>query len=383
MPNGYLERDIEETPAYLDEVMGMLEPPAENLNASGAPLPPPQMRQGFREQGYGVLEKFNPETGQRETFTAVNLPGTRLPQFPIPRPQRDPMEEMRKTINAIQFQKANDAYKAALSFQAARAYRQDLDAGKSQGEALARWGHMLPGGLAGAARMTEASRPAFTPEPLPGNTNLYRVGPRGERLFQYRPQEPVMAPTVTNVSGVNVMRYGQGGRSATIVPRSALPQEQGEIIIKYDPTSKRHFQLRNNQWYPVTSEEAKRLTPLEKTATAIDTKAMKDAAETLREETRKGKPDSKRAIQATKDYQSASNSLFQASQPVAGTPTPAPAATPAPAPTAPKETQPKFSPKSQADVDAIIKQANEAIAKGKDPTLIRKRLKEMGIEVRE
>jgi len=290
MPNGYLERDIEETPAYLDEVMGMLEPPAEDLNASGAPLPPPQMRQGFREQGYGVLEKFNPETGQRETFTAVNPPGTRLPQFPIPRPQRDPMEEMRKTINAIQFQKANDAYKAALSFQAARAYRQDLDAGKSQGEALARWGHMLPGGLAGAARMTEASRPAFTPEPLPGNTNLYRVGPRGERLFQYRPPRPVVEPT------------------------------QSEIVIKYDPVSKRHFQLRNNQWYPVTGEEAKRLTPLEKTATAIDTKAMKDAAEVLREQARLGKGDSKKAVQATKDYQSASNALFQASQPAATAP---------------------------------------------------------------
>lgn len=204
MPNGYLERDIEETPAYLDEVMGMLEPPAEDLNASGAPLPPPQIRQGFREQGYGVLEKFNPETGQRETFTAVNPPGTRLPQFPIPRPQRDPMEEMRKTINAIQFQKANDAYKAALSFQAARAYRQDLDAGKSQGEALARWGHMLPGGLAGAARMTEASRPAFTPEPLLGNTNLYRVGPRGERLFQYRPpRPPVGTGPVTEIPVLN------------------------------------------------------------------------------------------------------------------------------------------------------------------------------------
>jgi len=277
----------EETPEYLDEVMGMLEPP------EAEPMPQPVVPRGY---GFAVSERVNPETGAIERVTGVSRRPT-LPQFPIPRPQRDPMEEMRKTINAIQFQKANDAYKAALSFQAARAYRQDLDAGKSQGEALARWGHLLPGGLAGAARMTEASRPAFTPEPLPGNTNLYRVGPRGERLFQYRPPRPVAEPT------------------------------QSEIVIKYDPTTKRHFQLRNNQWYPVTGEEAKRLTPLEKTATAIDAKAMKDAAEVLREESKKkagflggGGPDAKKVEQATKDYQSASNALFQASQPTGSTP---------------------------------------------------------------
>jgi len=224
MPNGYLERDIEETPAYLDEVMGMIEPTAEDLNASGAPLPPPQMRQGFRERGFGVLEKFNPETGQRETFTAVNPPGTRLPQFPIPRPQRDPMEEMRKTINAIQFQKANDAYKAALSFQAARAYRQDLDAGKSQGEALARWGHLLPGGLAGAAAMTRVT-------------------------------QPVINPTVTNIGGVNVLRYGQMGAQARAIPQSALPQPAFTPTVR-TVEGERVIQLGRNRWQYLGKEFA-------------------------------------------------------------------------------------------------------------------------------
>jgi hypothetical protein len=348
MPDRYPERDI----PIDEEVVDVFEQPIE-----AEPVPQPQAR-FVQRPGYAFVD-----TGQR------------LPQFPIPRPRREPMEDLVKSVNAIQFQKANDAYKASLAVQAARAYYNDLRGGTPQAVALARWGHLLPGGLAGAARMTEASRPAFTPEPLPGNTNLYRVGPRGERLFQYRPQEPVMAPTVTNVGGVNVLRYGQGGRSATVVPKSALPQDQGEIIIKYDPTTKRHFQLRNNQWYPVTGEEAKRLTPLEKTATGIDVKAMKDAAETLREETRRGKPDSKRAVQATKDYQSASNALFQASQPVAET------TAPTVVPPTPKT--PKVKAQNQADAELLLKKANEAIAKGADRLAVKKWLESKGVSIKE
>jgi hypothetical protein len=56
--------------------------------------------------------------------------------------------------------------------------------------------------------------------------------------------------------------------------------------------------------------------------------------------------------------------------------------TPAPAPAAPasKKETPKVQ--NQADVDEAIKQANEAIKAGKDPVLVKKRLQEMGIELK-
>ena len=237
MPNGYEERDIPiEQDAYPPEYLEEADAILNGLIERGAPAPQ-QMPQRIPGRGFARIESYNPETGETQITTGVERRPS-LPQFPIPRPRRDPMEEMRKTINAIQFQKANDAYKAALSFQAARAYRQDLDAGKSQGEALARWGHLLPGGLAGAARMTEASRPAFTPTPLPGNTNLYRVGPRGERLFQYRPETvvpegPLQTRPFLTPEGVPIPnRYGyptKGGVHVLTGEQEAKLTPQGQL----------------------------------------------------------------------------------------------------------------------------------------------------------
>ncbi len=228
MPNGYPERDMpvdeESPPAYLDEVLGMLEQPQQ---PESAPQTIAQVPRGF---GYGVVEKFNPDTGQRQTFTAV-APRTSLPQFPIPRPQRDPMEEMRKTINAIQFQKANDAYKAALSFQAARAYRQDLDAGKSQAEALARWGHLLPGGLAGAAAMTREATAGFVPTVtnLPGVGPVIRRGRWGEGITIPPPklgEGPVKGVPVLNPDGtVNPNYFAAPGARGNWTLHPNKPEE--------------------------------------------------------------------------------------------------------------------------------------------------------------
>lgn len=192
--------------------------------------------------GAGVVARYNPDTGERQVYRTISRGEPRaLPQFPIPR--RDPMEEMRKTINAIQFQKANDAYKAALSFQAARAYRQDLDAGMNQSQALARWGHMLAPGqsLAGAAAMMEAAQPTMQP-------NLVRLP-----------------------NGATGVQYGRGGRSFSFTPRTSLPQPkqegpvQGVPVLNPDGTvSETHFatpSASGNGWTIHTRRGAPKLSP--------------------------------------------------------------------------------------------------------------------------
>lgn len=314
MPDRYPERDIEEGDAYtggtpffqgtpeekvalqyeldnatpedLEEGRRLLAErralEAQYTSDTGFPMLRPLQFSSGRpvRRGFGTTSSYNPDTGETRTAT-IQEPRSALPQFPIPRPRRDPMEEMRKTINAIQFQKANDAYKAALSFQAARAYRQDLDAGKSQAEALARWGHMLPGGLAGAAAMTRESRPAFTPQRLPGSEDLYQVGPRGERLFQYRPQKP---------------------------PVGTGPIAPPELYT--DPSSGIQFRRVGNGWAPLPGQSlTKKATPVDQAQIKAATTQWNTAAELLAVEQAKAQPDQKKIASYNQTITGASNTL--------------------------------------------------------------------------
>jgi hypothetical protein len=253
-------------------------------------------------QGFGVLTSFNPETGQRQTFSVAHPAPT--VNFDDPAYQKSLYEWEQEVRRKAEAARAEQAIQAGIRHIYQQRYDADIKRGVPEQQAFSRM-------MLGVAMHTPKSDPvkmydAFRTRPAP-TAQMMKFG--------------------TNEVPVIINTDSRGGQRATPVPASVLPQVQGEIVIKYDPVSKRHFQLRNNQWYPVTSEEAKRLTPLEKITTAIETKAMKEAAEVLRKESKKqpgffggGGPNAKKVEQATKDYQSASNAIYQASQPAGAAP---------------------------------------------------------------
>ena len=135
-----------------------------------APVAPPVVRPPPPRFGWGVASSFNPVTGERRSASGI---------APVPSPP-DQSEAIRTQINVMHFQKANDAYKAAVNFQAMRAYQREIESGKSPGEALAKWGTLLPSHM---SRVLQATTPAFTPQATNiGGVQGIRMGRYGERF---------------------------------------------------------------------------------------------------------------------------------------------------------------------------------------------------------
>lgn len=96
--------------------------------------------------------------------------------------------------------------------------------------------------------------------------------------------------------------------------KKVAPQTPTEIITRRDPISGRLMQWRGGQWYPVdAAPRPAGTTPLESAEKRAQTKAYDENAAILRQQERLGKTGSKTDVQATKDFQSASNALFRLS----------------------------------------------------------------------
>lgn len=96
--------------------------------------------------------------------------------------------------------------------------------------------------------------------------------------------------------------------------KKVAPQAPTDIVTRRDPVSGRLMQWRGDRWIPIdAAPRAPGTEPLEKAEQKAQEKAYGEAAAVLREEGRKGKTDSKANVQATKDFQSASNALLRLS----------------------------------------------------------------------
>lgn len=126
-------------------------------------------------RGAGVVSSFDPTTGQRSMSFGSSVPT-----------QVDPLEDIRKQINAVQFKTAQEALDAATQFQALRAYQRDLEAGKDP----TRWLPLL-----------------FKKNPtvIPGMMREKRLS---------------APPGITNINGYDVLTGG-GGAARVIPPRGA------------------------------------------------------------------------------------------------------------------------------------------------------------------
>lgn len=263
-------------------------------------------------------------------------------------------QEARRTAEAT---RAEQAIQAGIRFIYQRRYDEDLKRGVPEQQAFSKMmlGIAMHGPKTDPIKAFEAfrARPAPTAQMMKFGTNE--------------------VPGVVNVDRSGAQRW-------TPLPASALPQTPGQIITQRDPTSGRLMQWRNGQWYPVdAAPRPPGTSPLESAEKRTQTKAYDEAAAVLREEGRKRKTNSKANIQATKDFQSASNALFRLGTKQVPT---APEDGSVGAKTEQNPTS-SFTPKNQADVNLLIDKANKAIAEGKDPVAVRKWLESKGIKLKE
>lgn len=108
------------------------------------------------------------------------------------------LQQMRIQTKDMPTEQANQAVAAALKFQGMRGYQNDLQAGKSPSEALAKWAPIILSGpkettMSGMASMIKAT----SQEPTFRNASgvLYRIGPDGKAIA-ITPPRPV--PTSVN-----------------------------------------------------------------------------------------------------------------------------------------------------------------------------------------
>jgi len=292
--------------------------------------------------------------GTPQRFTATSAP-----------PVFDPMEQMREQINARQFKTAQEALDAAERFQFMRAFQRDIDAGVAPDKALLRWG--------------------------PG---LFKKNPNviAPMIGQTRPVPP---PAVTNIAGFPVLRSGLRGERAQFAPASALPKSP----LSTEVTEFRAPGTTNVLGYGIPIAEGRRqvVTPrknddeMSRAQTERALRAAINDAEkkllslptSLKELVmvpEKDRPKQLEAANATRKalqqdidaWSEQRNTLLR------GGKTAAPAE-PAKTPEAPKG--PTVS--NQADVDLLLKKANEAIAKGASRTNVLKWLESKGVKVKE
>lgn len=249
------------------QALGEVQPPsgAQDYSQAGAPGSP--AIQGVSGPGYAAAyqpaQSFNDPAYQQKLYEWE--------------------QDVRRTAEAT---RAEQAIQAGIRFIYQRRYDEDLKRGVPEQQAFSKM--MLGIAMHGPKTDPIKAFEAFRPRPAPT-----------AQMMKFGTNE---VPGVVNVDRTGAQRW-------TPIPASVLPQAASEIITKYDPGTKRHYQLRNNQWYPVTAAEAARLTPLEKTVESIERDAMKDASETLRGQSKRATPNTNVVAQATKDFQSASNAL--------------------------------------------------------------------------
>jgi hypothetical protein len=195
--------------------------------------------------------------------------------------------------------RAEQAVQAGIRYIYQQRYDADLKKGVPEPQAFSRM-------MLGMAMHTPKSDPVKVYDAFRN-----RPAPQGQMMQFGTNQVPVIVNTDKS-----------GAQRATPVPASVLPQTPADIITRYDPTTKRHYQLRNNQWYPVTAEEAARLSPLEKAVEQGARKSMTAASEELQAQAKRTAPNTNRVAQATQQFQNASNTLQQLSVPKGAQPSP-------------------------------------------------------------
>lgn len=305
----------------------------------------------------------------------VPLPlGTERRFAPQPPAQFNPLEDIRKQINATQFKTAQEALAAATRFQYLRAFQRDVDSGVPAEKALLRWGPGLfeknPTAISG---MMREARAPFVPAPLPGATNIYRTGRYGERLWS-PPNLGVNPPTGPVQSFPVLDEKGEPMPDFFATPSAT---GRGVVVQRKKPTEAKPTFGQNvsvlDKNIKAAENELKSL-PTVLSGFPLDETIPDKAA---RETERKKRFDDAQAKRA-----SLKTDIDAWRAQLKGMAPGAPAQHTAP-PSVSEPSKPSSTATNQADVKILLEKANKAIADGKDRAAVLKWLESKGVKVQE